>query len=61
MYGLMSNIDDPVVPKRFAITPPIKRSTTFFKGVDFPLIFMNIPPETTYKQNNNVIKTEIFF
>jgi hypothetical protein len=56
MYGLMSTMDAPVVPRRFETTAPMARRMTFAWGVDLPFILIWMPPETTKSEPISAIK-----
>ncbi len=54
--GLMRSIDAPVVPKIFAITPPINKNNVLFFGVPKISPDKNIPPLTINSEPSKTIK-----
>jgi hypothetical protein len=46
--GFIKSIADPVVPKMFAHTPPIKRMNVFIKAFPLMFTFISIPAVTKY-------------
>ncbi len=59
--GLIKSIAAPVVPKIFAIIPPIARKIVLFQGVASISPLRNIPPEIIKREASNIIKEKYSF